>query len=409
MDESLLPRRWQAACCAPQAVTNAPQPSRRRRLWELGTHAHCPVVGVCLTLDTMRRLASKLLVLQGDEDDYELHCQLVNVCARRNPASEVLQREFETRFVLDIQQAAKAKCMDSLTAWWRVRAAQGEIAGPLWATLTHPRCENWLEMRVLGQVHMLQHQIGAAQRVDVQRHREVLAEHQALLREYASAQQRITDWVAERQREQLAWEGERMRLRAREMGLIAQLQQAQEQLAHWKQQVPQLEERLALQRRVDDLLSRNRELQRASLRRLPASASADSSSGHPIASAPAPVPALITTPSSVTLQGVVLCVGGRSGQVPVYRAAVEGTGAQFLHHDGGEEERVERLDPQLAAADLVICQTGCISHDAYWRVKDHCKRHGKRCLFIETPSRSAFERALAEAARAATSPCTNPD
>jgi hypothetical protein len=48
----------------------------------------------------------------------------------------------------------------------------------------------------------------------------------------------------------------------------------------------------------------------------------------------------------------------------------------------------------LAAADLVICQTGCISHDAYWRVKDHCKRTGKRCVFVENPSRSGLQRAL---------------
>ena len=82
----------------------------------------------------------------------------------------------------------------------------------------------------------------------------------------------------------------------------------------------------------------------------------------------------------------------------VYRAVVEQLGARFLHHDGGTEEQVTRLDHTLAAADLVICQTGCISHDAYWRVKDHCKRHGKRCVFVETPSRSAFERALAQAA-----------
>jgi hypothetical protein len=48
----------------------------------------------------------------------------------------------------------------------------------------------------------------------------------------------------------------------------------------------------------------------------------------------------------------------------------------------------------LDSADLVICQTGCISHDAYWRVKDHCKRTGKRCVFVEKPSRAGLQRAL---------------
>jgi len=42
----------------------------------------------------------------------------------------------------------------------------------------------------------------------------------------------------------------------------------------------------------------------------------------------------------------------------------------------------------------VICQVGCISHNAYWRVKEHCKRTGKPCLYVESTSRSALERAM---------------
>lgn len=37
----------------------------------------------------------------------------------------------------------------------------------------------------------------------------------------------------------------------------------------------------------------------------------------------------------------------------------------------------------LAAADLVICQTGCLSHGDYWRVQDHCRRTGKTCVLVE--------------------------
>ncbi|WP_440111040.1 DUF2325 domain-containing protein [Acidovorax sp. BL-A-41-H1] len=39
-------------------------------------------------------------------------------------------------------------------------------------------------------------------------------------------------------------------------------------------------------------------------------------------------------------------------------------------------------DTGLAAASLVICQTGCISHDDYWRVQDHCRRTGKACVLV---------------------------
>jgi len=381
-------------CCAAHAAVPLATGSRRRRLWELGTHAHCPVVGVCLPLERMRQLAKKLLVLQGDEDDYTLHCSLVTASARRNALAEALQKDLEQRFTLDVRQAAQAKCRDSLTAWWRSRAAEGEIAGALWATLTHARCDEWLEMRVLGQVHMLQHQVGAAQRVNMARHRELAAEHQALARDYAEAQQRVTAWSLERAREQQAWEQERMQQRAALISLQTQLAQAQELLQHWQAARPDLPERELLRDRLAEQVERNQALQRE-VNRL--------ASRTPLSDGPAePSPMAVereSPPAPVKLEHrVVLCVGGRGGSVPQYRQAVEGCGAHFLHHDGGAEHKPAHLEPQLAAADLVICQTGCISHDAYWRVKDHCKRHGKRCVFVETPSRSAFERALAQAA-----------
>lgn len=94
----------------------------------------------------------------------------------------------------------------------------------------------------------------------------------------------------------------------------------------------------------------------------------------------------------------VLCVGGRTAVVPAYRALIERTGGRFMHHDGGDEDSAAKLDATLSAADLVICQTGCISHDAYWRVKDHCKRTGKRCVFVETPSAASLQRTLSEMA-----------
>lgn len=41
------------------------------------------------------------------------------------------------------------------------------------------------------------------------------------------------------------------------------------------------------------------------------------------------------------------------------------------------------LEGSFEAAELVICQTGCLSHGAYWRVQDHCRRTGKTCVLIE--------------------------
>lgn len=77
----------------------------------------------------------------------------------------------------------------------------------------------------------------------------------------------------------------------------------------------------------------------------------------------------------------VLCVGGDGNTAGLARQLVESAGGRFLTHEGEEAA----LEASLRAADLVICQTGCISHDAYWRVRDHCKRTGKQCVLVDSP------------------------
>ena len=84
----------------------------------------------------------------------------------------------------------------------------------------------------------------------------------------------------------------------------------------------------------------------------------------------------------------VLCVGTQGPHAAVAQRVVEMVGGHFLHHDGladGDEHGAEALEASLVAADLVICQTGCVSHGAYWRVQDHCRRTGKQCVLVAQP------------------------
>ncbi len=81
----------------------------------------------------------------------------------------------------------------------------------------------------------------------------------------------------------------------------------------------------------------------------------------------------------------VLCIGQDRSGAGVARQVVEMAGGHFLRHDGVDGEDGAALESSLSAADLVICQTGCVSHGAYWRVQDHCKRTGKPCVMVEQP------------------------
>jgi DNA primase len=223
-----------------------------------------------------------------------------------------------------------------------------------------------------------------------------------LTRELAAAQQRSMRQAADFARRCDTLEATQMQLRAQLVARDTALAQLQERHDHLAAGVPQLASRLALTQQVQQQAQRLQALQRdLQAAQRTATATTTTQGAHPPApTEQPPLPLAQQEPLDSLREQSVLCVGGRPASVPLYRLVVERQGARFLHHDGGAEESAARLDATLAAADLVLCQTGCISHDAYWRVKDHCKRTGKRCVFVESPSRAALERALAVVAQA---------
>lgn len=394
-----------ASTAAPNAEdTPVPRGSRRRRLWELPSQALCPVIGVCLPMPVLRRKLGKLLGGQALSNDYEMHCGAINECARRGPVSEMLQKELDQRFAIALRQSSQHKTAEALTRWWQAAQQGNDVGGALWGALTHARCDAALQEQILRDIHMLQHQVGAANRADLQRLDELQDEHAVLTRELAQAQSRSTRLLAERARELEASQAECLRLRGELMardtlaaGLREELQQLEDSIPGLRHRHEQAKHLQTQQERIHQLeralLTARQQAEREQRRAdelQQALALAERQFQQPIQEAHDG--SMSALPSLD--ERSVLCVGGRPAVVPIYRQLIERTGGRFLHHDGGEEDAVSKLDASLAAADLVICQTGCISHDAYWRVKDHCKRHNKQCVFVDKPSASGLRRAL---------------
>jgi hypothetical protein len=371
--------------------------SRRRRLWELPSHAHCPVVGVCLPIAVLRRLIDKSLGGQAIADDYGLHCGAIAECTRRTPIAECLQRELDRRYACALRHSAQAKSVEALAQWWQAGQQGPDVAGALWATLTHPRCDPGLEQTVLHDIHMLQHQVGASQRADLQRLAALMEENGVLARELATVQQRSTRLVNDKSLRLERVQAQLMTLRAELIGRDTTIAALRDELRALEEAVPGLKSRFELARRNELQLERQHQLERqllqaqqlAECERERADAAEETLRRRDAALPAAPIEHVVRLHARS-----VLCVGGRTASVPVYRQAIEQVGGRFLHHDGGDEDSVVKLDASLSAADLVICQTGCISHDAYWRVKDHCKRTGKRCVFVDNPSGVSLQRAL---------------
>ncbi|MBP0599012.1 DUF2325 domain-containing protein [Herbaspirillum sp. LeCh32-8] len=168
------------------------------------------------------------------------------------------------------------------------------------------------------------------------------AEQAMLVRHLAAAQRRCSEIIARQAEEIAVLRAQTMRMRAIIVARESELAWAREDRASLEAAIPDLAPRATLARKVRELSRKLQDLMREKLR---------PPMGMPFTSAPAVAPAM-----------------------PDASAA------------RAETEQLCDLDASMAEADLVICQTGCLSHGDYWRVQDHCKRTGKTCVMVEQPA-----------------------
>lgn len=222
-------------------------------------------------------------------------------------------------------------------------------------------------------------------------------EHAALLAAYGHAQTHCSQLLRTQAARILHLEAEAMRLRAALIVRDTALAWSREDRAALEASIPGLPKRVALARRVAQLVERVQTLMRERLAWQDGISQARAKSAAPFA-APfvAPVAAPLADPSAIRAPGTaaaavalreksVLCVGEDAMALMLTRKVVEMAGGRYLGHSGGDDNDGATLEASLVAADLVICQTGCVSHGAYWRVKDHCTRTGKQCVLVDKP------------------------
>jgi hypothetical protein len=93
----------------------------------------------------------------------------------------------------------------------------------------------------------------------------------------------------------------------------------------------------------------------------------------------------------------ILYVGGRPHQVARLKSLVERASGQFVHHDGGLEERGELLTGLVGRADLAACPIDCVSHAAALTVKRLCRQTGKPFVPLRSSSLASLLRAIRSA------------
>ncbi len=378
---------------------------RRRKLWELEDKHHCPVIGSCLGLDELKKIARKGGFTGTQIEPYRLHVEAVSLSCSRNDAAEAMHKLLERKYALTLARFDRAKTDADVLALWRQHQERGEVAGAMWAVLTHKAASHETRQTVYGDVHMLSHQIGAGQAADLrrlewlERQRGELAGENSRLREELRRQ---ADQIDELRRGLAAEQAQTTHLepllaRVRELesgqAMVAigrQLMLAQAQAGRVREaeaRIRVLEERVGGLRADQARLLREREeiaLERDALEQLwTAEETPAVACGGDCGTCPG------------SLRGrCVLCVGGRTPLLPQYRALAERLGVRLIHHDGGREEALARLPDLLNASDAVICPTDCVGHLAYYQLKKHCKQNGKPCVLTRNSGVAGFAAAL---------------
>lgn len=392
-----------AAGLAPPAPAETPPP--RLRLGEMDPHLHCSVIGTCLSTAELRKLMARCLDVAG-LSDLDVHHEAVRQASQGPEVSRLLHKALDRRHDAAVQRLAKARDAQALEALWQQALDSGEVPGAYWAVLTHRRTTPELRQRVFGDVHMLSHLVGAANRADIRR-LVALERENADLRERADRQhERVAELVAERDAEQAARLAAQGRLGLIEPQLQAALDPARRGPGHGpKANADAAQDAVARHtRRREEAENRARRLQveaeqlqaeltavREHLAELARELGAAEAELH-ARSSDAPDAA---SPLTVALSGrKLLYVGGRPSSSAAIRDLALRHGAEFQRHDGGIEDRKGLLAAALAGASLVVFPVDCIDHDSALALKRSCQRLSVPFLALRNASVASFAAAL---------------
>jgi hypothetical protein len=365
--------------------------SGRLKLWEIGGGFHCSILGTCLATPDLKALARKLhLTPPVQATDYEIHGYFVQQATQEGAVARALQRLLDHRYEGALRRVGRLTDTAALEALWGDFKASGRIAGGYWALLTHRHVPNDLRARVFGEVHMMSHLQGAAVRDHASR-------ADQLERDNSELRERLTRIGRSAQEAQAAVDE-----RDRRIAVLSERLTVAEAIGTRAEPAPipadRLERRLAKRERsLVGARTRARDLE-ADVERLNREVAALRHKPQP-ASQPAPSIEDLSPSLPPRVPGGacrLLYVGGRPGLVPHLRNIAERRQATFVHHDGGKEETLQRIDDLVERADAVLCPVDCISHSACLRVKHLCQRHSKVFLPLKSASRSCFARALME-------------
>jgi Uncharacterized protein conserved in bacteria (DUF2325) len=388
----------------------APPASRKRTaIWDMHHTVHCSIIGTCLSSAEIRRLLIKLDVPgAASADDHDLHKQGVALAGKMQGGGKFIQKALDHRHETAIRQFAKAKDEGTLTRLWDEAVKRGDIPGAYWAVLSHPLATDALMRKAFGDVHMLSHLIGAANRADIRRLCRLEEENAALSARLEAQQRHLHDGFTERDGKIRLLNDALSRALARAPALP---ENASEDARAAREAILDLERRLSreiacrerFEKRLEAALLAQSQAESArrdaareceDLRR--ELALAEAQIGDFLGQECDALESATKAPVTLQLGGAqVLYVGGRARQMPELKAVVERAGGVLLYHDGGVEHSLILLPGLVSRADCTMFPVDCVSHDAMGMLKRQCRQAAKPFVPLRTSSLASLLAGLA--------------
>lgn len=391
-----------ARSCCPAPQEAAARPRRRARLSELEPHLHCSVIGTCLTTGELRKLVPRHTDLDRNQaSDLDIHHAAVELALEGGDGAKALNKALDQRYEGALKRFQRAHSSEELAGCWDEYVRNGDIPAAYWALLTHPDIDSALRQRAFGEVHMLSHLVGAANRADIRRlialekdnaelHDKVDRQQERLL---AATQEReeLARTLAEREARSHAASATPVAqaLAQRIAALETELQARDQVIAHHTQRreaaetraQEQLEQLQTLQLQLDHALDLSKALQAE------AAAAEDELAGRLGRAETGTEPG---EPGQPLRGRRLVYVGGRPRSNHAIKSFVEGAGGELVVHDGGLEDRKGLLAAALPGADMVVFPVDCIDHDSVGLLKRLCERHGIAYHPLRSASLSSF-------------------
>ena len=376
----------------------------QKKIWEIHTLFHCPIVGVCLTMSDQRQILRKSGFKTKHMQEHDIHVTLIEHARKETTVAKRLEKVLNRQYRQEIAQ------WEGLTAeiWPSLFDAHfnAQTAGALlWFTAAYVELSQEQIYSIYGKMHMLLYSQFQAQQSLLRRCDRLETKHDDVnkkchdMRRQLRGEQKLRQTLEsqqtrkEKQIQTLLTENEMLKQRPEFEELQVQnnlleerLQRIEGKLQTRTVAVNELkEERNQLKQQIHEQQSLLQGMEHELKKIFDQFRCAESQ-------------AALHCPNYALCERRILIVGGMTKLRAFYETLVTQMGGEFEYHDGYKYDGDEALSHLVDRSDVVLCPVDVNSHSACLNVKKFCKKMNKPYYMLHSSSISTIHNTLREVA-----------